>query len=103
MVEVLKTRGEALKAIEYEGLVVIDFFAVWCPPCKAIAPTYEKFPQEYPEARFYKVDVEENTQYSKDKEVTAMPTFIFYKNGEEVARVVGADLHKIRKNIEKYQ
>ncbi|CAK7901878.1 thioredoxin-1 [[Candida] anglica] len=100
MVQILKTKGEFDTALEYEGLVVVDFFATWCGPCKAIAPTYETFPEKYPDARFYKVDVDESKSLAQLNNITAMPTFVFFRNGEEVDRVRGADLHRIIKILE---
>ena len=66
MVEYLKTLADYNKAIEdsAEKLVVIDFTASWCPPCKMIAPKYEEMAKENPEATLYKLDVDENREAS---------------------------------------
>ncbi len=67
--------------------VVVDFFATWCPPCKAIAPEYEKLAEKHGAAgrfAFAKVNVEEATDAAKKFNITAMPTFLFFKNGKQV-------------------
>lgn len=67
--------------------VVVDFFATWCPPCKAIAPVYEKLADKHGAAgsfAFAKVNVEEATDAAQKFNVTAMPTFLFFKDGKQV-------------------
>jgi thioredoxin 1 len=72
-------------------LVVIDSFATWCPPCKAIAPKVEEYSEIYSEGvEFYKVDVDEAPDVAQELGIRAMPTFIFFKNGEKVDEVMGA-------------
>ncbi|KAL4784983.1 thioredoxin-like protein [Aspergillus varians] len=79
------------KILESEDLVVLDCFAEWCGPCKAIAPKVDQFAQAYPNAKFYQIDVDELSDVAAEIGVRAMPTFIFYKNGEKVNEVVGAN------------
>jgi len=72
-------------------LVVVDFFATWCGPCKNIAPFIEELETKYPNADFLKVDVEKCPNLAERLGITAMPTFIFYKNREKVTTVRGAN------------
>jgi len=72
-------------------LTVIDFHATWCGPCHAIAPTYEKLSKEYTNTNFLKCDVDEVKEVAIEYKVTTMPTFIFIKQGQQVARVKGAN------------
>jgi thioredoxin 1 len=79
------------------SLIAIDFYATWCPPCKAIAPKYVELAGEYAgKARFYKVDVDEVPAAAQECGVSAMPTFMFFKGGEKVGTVVGANLKGIK-------
>jgi len=68
--------------------VVADFYASWCPPCKAIAPLYEKLAGEHGVTgglAFAKVNVDDVPEVAREYSVTAMPTFMFFKNGKPVA------------------
>ena len=80
------------KALEEKGsLMVLDCFATWCGPCKVIAPQVVKFSESYPNARFYKLDVDEVPDVAQELGIRAMPTFLLFKDGEKVAEVVGAN------------
>lgn len=84
-------------------LVVIDFFATWCGPCKMIAPELERMAKDFPGVVFLKVDVDENGDVSREYSVSAMPTFVFLKNRREVSRIRGADSHSLRSTIQRYK
>ncbi|KAK3174378.1 hypothetical protein OEA41_001622 [Lepraria neglecta] len=73
------------------GIMVLDCMATWCGPCKVIAPVVVKMSNNYPNARFYKLDVDEVPDVAQELGVRAMPTFIVFKNGEKVGEVVGAN------------
>merc|ERR1712226_86077 len=93
MVKLIATKAEfdALLA-EGDKLIVVDFFATWCGPCKMIAPKLEQFEKEYPEVVFCK-------DTAAACEISAMPTFKFYKGKQQVAEVVGANVDNIEKTI----
>ncbi len=75
---------------EIQGeLVVVDFFATWCGPCKMISPILEKFASEHPEVKVIKVDVDDFTNIAREYGVSSIPTLILFKNGELVDRKVG--------------
>ncbi|CAM0954702.1 unnamed protein product [Alopecurus aequalis] len=71
-------------------LVVIDFTASWCPPCRMIAPVFADLAKKFPHVAFLKVDVDELKPIAEQFSVEAMPTFLFMKEGEVKDRVVGA-------------
>ncbi len=91
---------EELSEIPQQGLVVIDFFATWCGPCKAIAPLYEKLASIFTEITCVKVDVDESQELVDNFGVRAMPTFVFLKDGEVVKRVEGADVRQVQEGFE---
>ena len=81
-------------------LIVIDFTAAWCGPCKMIAPIYEEMSQEFSEGcLFLKIDVDEIPDLAEHFQVQAMPTFVFMKSFDEVGRFSGASVDKLREMI----
>jgi thioredoxin 1 len=85
-----------ISEIPQKGAVVIDFFATWCGPCKRIAPLFENLADKfYPAIAFLKVDVDESPELIDRFDISAMPTFIFLKDGKLVKRVEGADVEAL--------
>ena len=71
-------------------LVVADFFATWCGPCKMLAPIIEELAENNSEdVKIVKIDVDENEELAITYNIQAVPTLIFFKNGEENQRVTG--------------
>ena len=76
--------------------MAIDFFAEWCGFCKMISPTFESLEKEHPNVYFAKVDVDVNAKAAENGSVSAMPTFNFYKHGDIVNKLVGANRSKLK-------
>ncbi|MDE3134798.1 MAG: thioredoxin [Acidobacteriota bacterium] len=76
--------------LESERPVVVDFWAAWCPPCRAMAPVLEELALEHPELAFVALDADANRQAVIEHGVLSMPTFLLFKDGAEVARLVGS-------------
>ncbi|MDR1498231.1 MAG: thioredoxin [Puniceicoccales bacterium] len=71
--------------------VVVDLFAVWCSPCKAIAPVIEQIATELADSvDVYKVDVDEVPSIAQNLGVRSIPTLVFYRNGKVVEKLVGS-------------
>ncbi|XP_075228747.1 thioredoxin-2-like isoform X2 [Lycorma delicatula] len=85
------------------NLVVIDFFAKWCGPCKMISPKIEELAKEYPDVVFLKVDVDECEDISSEYEISSMPTFIFIKNGNKLESFSGANYDKLKDTLLKHK
>ena len=75
--------------VNQNNLVVVDFFATWCGPCRMMAPIFEDVSKNMGEVLFFKVDVDESPMTAKQFGVMSIPTLVAIKNGKEVARNVG--------------
>ena len=86
MARVINT-SEFDKAIE-NGVVVVDFFATWCGPCKMLAPVSDEASQEV-DATFVKVDIDQSLEIAQRFNITTVPTMMIFKNGQKVDSMVG--------------
>lgn len=77
-----------------EGIVLVDFYADWCGPCKAIAPIIDELAEEVTDAKVVKVNTEESPELSVKFGIRSIPTFILLKDGIEVNKQVGAVANK---------
>lgn len=70
--------------------VLVDFWAEWCPPCKALAPTLEEIAQEMnSKVKILKLDVDENQNSAAQFGIRSIPTMILFKNGKAVDQIMG--------------
>lgn len=72
-----------------KGLVLVDFWASWCGPCKMLAPIIEELSNEISEAKFTKVDVDNNPVVSQKFKIASIPTVMVFKDGNLVDTMVG--------------
>ena len=80
--------------------VMVDFYAQWCGPCRALSPFVEKLAEEFKNVLVCKANVEDAPVIAEKLGVQNLPCVVFFKNGEEVNRVVGNNQAKIREIIE---
>ncbi|KPM35989.1 hypothetical protein AK830_g10571 [Neonectria ditissima] len=88
MVQHISSSAELQALLDSTTYVAVDFFADWCPPCKAIAPVYETLADKHSVPQtlaFAKVNVDHVQDAARTYRVTAMPTFLFFKDGKQVA------------------
>lgn len=83
-------------------LIVIDFYAVWCGPCKRIGPVFEEMASKYEQAVFVKADVEKCQETATLQGITCLPTFVFFKNGRKLDEIQGADANKLEEKIKQH-
>ncbi|CAI2343864.1 unnamed protein product [Caenorhabditis sp. 36 PRJEB53466] len=84
-----------------EKVIILDFFATWCGPCKAIAPLYKELAAEHKGVIFCKVDVDEADDLASKYDVKLMPTFVFTKNGETIDTLEGGVEEELRRKVQK--
>ena len=81
--------NENFNEITKDGIVVVDFFANWCGPCKVLSPTIEKLSNEINEVKFVKVDVDKHDEIARTYGIMSIPTLIFFKEGKVVNKHIG--------------
>ena len=89
--------------IKNNNLLLVDFWAEWCGPCKSMHPIFTRMAKKYKQVRFARVNVDYAQDIAMKYEVQSIPTFIMFKNAEVVNRMVGAvgepGIHMICKKI----
>lgn len=90
--------------ISKHALMVVDFWAAWCPPCRIISPFIEQLAKEYDgRVAFGKLNVDENPLTSNEFEVQSIPTLLIFKNGEAVDGIIGAvPKHQLESKIKSH-
>lgn len=79
------------EVLQSGDLVMVDFWAVWCGPCRMIAPTVEELAKEYAgKVKVGKLNTDENPEIASKYKIMGIPTIMFFKNGEKVDQIVGA-------------
>lgn len=105
MADLLKLNTENFETeVEKSNMpVVVDFFATWCGPCKAIAPVLDEFAKEYAgKVKIAKVDVDEAGSLAAKFNVRGVPTLLFFKDGKVNSQLVGAQpKDKLKGEIDK--
>lgn len=80
------------EVLDSDQVVVVDFWAPWCGPCRMLAPTIEKLATEYEgKAKIGKLNTDENVDTPSTLRVSSIPTVIFFQGGREVGRLVGVN------------
>lgn len=84
-----------------DGTVVVDLWADWCRPCKAIEPYLYELAKVYTDVKFIRLNTDEHPEVPMELGVVSIPTILFFKDGKEVKRIVGAKpKHVYKKALE---
>lgn len=86
-------------ASENGKIVVANFSASWCEPCKSVAPTFKELSVKYPSLVFVTVDVDDLSELSLLMNIQATPTFFFFQDGQQLAEVVGASKAELLQKV----
>ncbi|GFP89388.1 thioredoxin h-type [Phtheirospermum japonicum] len=95
-----KWEKETSEANSNGKIVVVNFSASWCSPCRQIAPAYRELADKYSShISFLTVDVDELVEFSTSWDIQATPTFFLMRDGRQVDKVVGANKAELQKKI----
>jgi thioredoxin 1 len=84
--------GQQLENLKSAGeVLLVDYWAKWCGPCKTLIPRLEDLESKYPNVKFVKIDVDENREHAQEIGIRSVPTVIVIKNNEVVHRSSGAN------------
>ncbi|MBM4136555.1 MAG: thioredoxin [Nitrospira sp.] len=79
------------EVIKAQGLVMVDFWAPWCGPCRIVTPTVQELAKEYAgRVKFLKLNTDENSDIASTYKIMGIPTLMFFKDGRKVDQIVGA-------------
>lgn len=89
MIEKLSKEMQFEEEITNEKIVLVDFYADWCGPCKMLALILEQISEENPEIKIIEVNVDEYSDEAKNYNILSIPTLVLMENGKEKKRLVG--------------
>jgi len=85
----ITSKNQFDEAIKSENLTIVDFWAVWCGPCRVLKPLLHKIAGEHPEIQLLTVDVDSNQELAAQYDINSIPAVFMFKNGEIVDSFVG--------------
>ncbi|MGE5627394.1 MAG: thioredoxin [Solirubrobacterales bacterium] len=99
MAKVISSNEFNSEVLNSKDVVMVDFFATWCGPCKMLAPVLEELSNEMSgKAKVYKLDVDQSRDIAEKYEIRGVPTVMIFKNGEAVDTMVGFQPKEMLKN-----
>ncbi|EQL31658.1 hypothetical protein BDFG_06010 [Blastomyces dermatitidis ATCC 26199] len=100
----ISSKAQLSELLSSSSIVIADFYANWCGPCKVIAPLFEKLANQFtrPKISFVKIDVDANQDVAAAYGVTTMPTFIIFKNGAVAHSIRGANPQLLTSKIQEF-
>jgi len=90
MATVTLTQENFEQTVSADGIVLVDFWATWCGPCRQFGPIFEEASEKYPDIVFGKVDTDDQQQMAMAAQITSIPTLMVFRDGIVVFRQSGA-------------
>jgi len=94
MINLIYNRADEEQVLRTEN-AIICFSANWCIPCQKFKPIYSQIADNYKHLKFFKVDINDNEEFTNKYDIKAVPTFVFLKNGEKINEYTGIDENKL--------
>ncbi|SHI98101.1 thioredoxin [Tessaracoccus bendigoensis DSM 12906] len=87
-----------------DGLVVVDYWADWCAPCKQLSPIVEELSREYADVKFVKVDTNDNPNLAAEQGIMSLPTLQFFQGGRVAKSLSGGKTkNALKKALEEFR
>lgn len=86
---VIKIDNNSFSETIKEKIVLVDFFANWCGPCRMLSPIIEEVSNEINDVVFAKIDIDESSEIASSYGIMSIPTLILFKNGKMINKIVG--------------
>ncbi|KAL2315753.1 Thioredoxin-2, mitochondrial [Schizosaccharomyces pombe] len=102
-VNAVESFGDYTTRISADKVTVVDFYADWCGPCKYLKPFLEKLSEQNQKASFIAVNADKFSDIAQKNGVYALPTMVLFRKGQELDRIVGADVKTLSSLLAKYQ
>nr|ODN96721.1 thioredoxin [Cryptococcus depauperatus CBS 7855] len=99
MVKAIESYNEWKSLINGSQVVVVEYWADWCGPCKFISPVFADCEERFPQLRFVKVDVDLQEQIAQEAQIKAMPVYTAYKYGTAIKSSVGAIPQQLKVSV----
>ena len=90
MATVTLTQENFEQTVSADGIVLVDFWATWCGPCRQFGPIFEEASEKYPDIVFGKIDTDDQQQLAMAAQITSIPTLMVFRDGIVVFRQSGA-------------